>query len=346
MYRYNIFRNFSKKFKKSKKRVWILATVATILIAFGIWMGVNLSPRSSSTDTEKILVRQGMSVEAIADLLYQKELIRDPFAFSIWSWLSGSGLQAGEHLIAPSYSVPQIVNMLRSATSDEISVIIPPGLSLEGLRSVFRDYGWTDSEISIAFNAEYTSKILRDKPFGASLEGYIYPDTYNVFIGQDLSKLIQKAIDNMYDKVISDGLWVSETVTGRTFFDTLILASIVEKEVSDPSERKMVAGILINRLENGWRLDADATFRYAFNNNLCLINGPGCDSKYNTRLYVGLPPGPISNASLSAIESVIHPTSSGFFYYLSGDDGKARYAVTIEQHNQNIANYCQVNCAF
>jgi len=125
----------------------------------------------------------------------------------------------------------------------------------------------------------------------------------------------------------------------------LILASIVEKEVSDPTERRMVAGILINRLENGWRLDADATFRYAFSNKLCIVNGPNCDSVYNTRLYIGLPPGPISNVSLEAIKAVIRPKKSGFFYYLSGDDGKARYAVTIEQHNQNIVNYCQKNCA-
>ena len=346
MHRYNIFKRLSGKLKKTKKRSWILIAVISALSVFMIWLGVNLSPISDNPETQRVSIRQGMSVEAVADMLYKKELIRSPFAFTFWSRLTGSNIQAGEHLIAPSYSVIQIADKLRTTAKNEISVRIPSGYDLKSLREVFKKYGWTDSEITDAYNKKYDSPILYDKPAKASLEGYIYPDTYNVFISDDLSALIQKAIDNMYKKVMTDGVWTSKKSNGMTFYKTLTLASIVYKEVGNPTDQKKIAGVFFNRLNVGMRLDADPTFRFAYNNGLCHENKPSCNSEYNTRLHTGLPPGPISTVQISAIKAVVNPIKSGYYYFLAGDDGKIYYAMNDEQHHLNIINHCRVNCSF
>jgi UPF0755 protein len=208
---------------------------------------------------------------------------------------------------------------------------------------------------------DYNKFIAAAKPY----EGYLFPDTY--FLKKDVSvdELIS-LLRSTFDKKTSDIL-TQENLNkiGLSKEQTVILASIVEREVATDTDRQLIAGILLKRLQNGIKLDADATVQYAVAfekscgaKDYCSANALvkdekaidwwprslsqedlNIDSSYNTRKNSGLPPTPISGVSRSSLEAVVNPKSSDYYYYLNGTDGATHYAKTLEEHNLNIQKY-------
>ena len=334
------------RYKRSKNPLkYPLTALVIAFVIFVIWFFIGAGPVNRDNPAEfKVEIRQGTSLDDIADTLAEKKLIRNKLVFIIWARLAGSNVQAGQHFLSPSFSVWETVSILQKASSDEIPITIPPGLMLNEITDIFRKYGYTEEEITEALNYDYSGSILSTRPPGASLEGYIFPDTYNIFTADKLTFLVQKAIDRLNEKTIGGSLVDMSQSTGLTYHEILTLASIVQKEVGDPEQQKLVAGVFLNRMEIGMNLGSDVTFQYAYKQGLCNVNGPTCDSAYNTRNRPGLPPGPISNSNLSAIDAVVNPTPSDYLFFLAGDDGKIYYATTDAEHQRNIVNHCQKNC--
>jgi UPF0755 protein len=320
----------------------ILVPLTLLMIAFAAWFGIGTMPVSDDDTPQTVVIEEGAPLNDIAHLLAGKQLIRDPMVFQLYVRLSGQVIMAGSYSVAPNMSVGELVKNL-SHRPGEISVMIPPGLTLAELRNTFKKYGYTDAQITAAYNAEYDYQILSDKPASADLEGYIFPDTYNVFASDPLSVLIGKAIDELGRKVSSGGLEAQWRAQNLNNYQAITLASIVQREVSDPTEQKRVAGVFLNRMRAGMHLGSDVTFIYAAK-QLGVTPSSSLDSPYNTRRYVGLPPGPIANMQYSALEAVADPTRSGYYYFIAGDDGRMYYAATEQQHLDNIARFCQQNC--
>ena len=326
----------------------IIAACLLIIIAGAtvfVWWNSSSEPVNRiNANTYQFDVDEGATVDDVAQSLKKAGFIRSQLAFKIYVRLNGSVIQAGSHMLSPSYKLSEIVEKLATADTDEVDIQIPPGLTLDELRDVFKKYDYTDAEIEQAYNATYDNPILADRPAGATLEGYIYPDTYRVYAGDSLEVVIGKAIDEFANVAAENGLIDAFAAHGLSVYEGVTLASIVTKEVQNADDQKLVASVFYNRLNSGMELGSDVTFKYAYNSGLCSVDSPDCDSVYNTRIYAGLPPGPIANPSLTALQAVAYPTESSYYYFVAGEDGKTYFSETADQHNQAVADHCGELC--
>ena len=209
---------------------------------------------------------------------------------------------------------------------------------------------YTLEEIEAAFNASYDFEFLKSRPEGASLEGYLFPETHNFYATATVEDILKAFLESM-GKVISDNdLEEKYREQGLSLHEGITMASVVQGE-STPSDVATVAQVLLLRLSYGWPLGADATVSYAldvvdpdrkiYTDNAAALS---IDSCYNTRRYAGLPCGPINNPGLNALLAVGSPSDTAYLYFLTGDDGLMYYSYTEAEHFQNIRNHCQVLC--
>ena len=209
---------------------------------------------------------------------------------------------------------------------------------------------YTVAEVEAAFNTQYDFEFLAGRPEGASLEGYLYPETHN-FYGDSTVEEVLKGFLKQMGEVISENNLVSRYAEqGLSLFEGITLASVVQKEASSP-EQPTVAQVFLTRLGNGMTLGSDVTVSYAldvvdpertiYRDNAAALT---VDSCYNTRMYAGLPCGPIANPGLSALLAVAEPSDTSYLYFLTGDDGLMYYSSTEYEHTQNIYRYCQELC--
>lgn len=173
-------------------------------------------------------------------------------------------------------------------------------------------------------------------PSDASLEGYLFPDTYRVWEDALPKGLVEKQLQEFYDRVVKKNP-NAEAETGMKWHEIITLASVVEGEVRTPEVRKIVAGIFMNRLKIGMALQSDATLNYVMTerNDRPTAKDLAIQSPYNTYDHSGLPPGPVGNPSLSAIEAVLHPAQTEYLYFLTDPQGNIYYAKTYEEHLEN-----------
>lgn len=326
----------------------VLALLGLCAAAVVIWWTTSLQPvNSSDISLRRFVVDKGATTEEVAAALQKAGFIRNALAYRIYAQLNHSTIQAGTHSLSASYSTPEIADKLKQADISEIDVQVPPGLTLKQLRSTWKKYGYSDADIDTAYAASYSGSILNYRPGGASLEGYIFPDTYRVYSNAKLEIIIQKALDQFAVVAAENDLQASFAAHGLTFHQGVTLASIITKEVSGDEDQKKVASVFYNRLQSSISLGSDVTFHYAYAQGLCNVNNPTCDSVYNTRLYSGLPPGPIANPTLTALQATASPAQTDYYYFVAGDDayaGQTFFAKSLDEHNANIQAYCQESC--
>jgi len=317
---------------------------AGILIVFALFGSfvTLMGPVSYSGEDHLFEIEKGESVAQIAKNLKEADLIKSEFAFKFYARLvPNSYLQAGSHTLSPDMTVGEVFYTLTAGQAGSINVTIPEGWTIEQIadRLAARNIVTKDDFIT-ATNEIYDYSFLANRPKGKNLEGFLFPDTYNFGANQSAEKIVITMLDNFAKKSpaeLSDG----RKYNGLNNYQLVIMASLVEEEGRNAEERKMIAGVLYNRLNNGIGLGVDATIRYLTNN----WTGPitkqdlDIDSPYNTRKYRGLPPTPIANAGTESLEAAINPTDSDYFYYLTGNDGMTYYAKTLDEHNLNKARY-------
>lgn len=341
----------SKELKRRQHhyvRNGVIAAVVLVIVAVAtgfIWWSSSSEPvNAADKNTRQFVVDQGATTDEIAAALMKSGFIRNKLAFRLQMRFGGGIIQAGTHMLSPSYNLSEIVERLAKADTDEMEVQILPGKTLSELKEDFKKYDYTDAEINSALNATYNQSILADRPAGATLEGYLYPDTYRVLAGDSLETVINKSLNQLQKVADENDLQAGFAAHGLNFYQGLTLASIIAKEDKDADDQKMIAGVFYNRLNAGMNLGSDVTFKYAYQMGLCDIDGPGCNSVYNTRTNAGLTPGPIANPGLSALLAVANPTENSYYYFVAGDDGQNYYAETADQHNTNVASHCTELC--
>lgn len=339
-----------------RARNTILSILGLLIICAGIvatWWMTSLRPvNADDTTTRQFVVDKGASTDQVATALEQAGFIRNALVFKLYSRLNNKVIQAGTHLLSPSYSTPQIADKLTQATADELEIQIPPGLTLKQLRTTWIKYGYTDAEIDAAYAATYDSILFAGRPDNlpveTRLEGYIYPDTYRIYSGDRLETVIKKSLNQFEQVVAANDLIAQFAARGMTFYEGVTLSSIVVKEVTNTDDQKTVAGVFYNRLRDGIVLGSDVTYKYAYAQGYCKLDTPaGCDSIYNTRKFGGLPPGPISNVSLTSLTAVAYPAETSYYYFVAGDgadDGKTFFSETEAEHEANIAAHCHKLC--
>ena len=227
---------------------------------------------------------------------------------------------------------------------------IVPGETIFDVKEKLIKHGYTPEEVEAGFNATYDFDFLKDRPEGATLEGFLFPETHNYYADASVEDVLTKYLEDMGKTIEENDLVARYNAQGLTLFQGITLASVVQKEAV-PGEQATVAQVFLSRLNAGWKMGSDVTVSYALdvidpNRETYADNSAALtvDSCYNTRLNTGLPCGPISNPGISSLLAVAEPSDSSYLYFLTGDDGMMYYSYTEYEHNQNIVLHCQELC--
>lgn len=302
-----------------------------------------ISPPKNTAVPEIFVVPKGASGEEIAVNLEKKGLVRNSFAFRLLLRRTGleKKIQPGDFRLSATMSAHQIALELISPL--DIWITIPEGWRVEEMGE------------DISSKLKVQSQKFDKEEFLAEarpLEGFLFPDTYLIPKSASASAVIKTFSDN-FTRRVDDGLREKMFEKNWTLYEVVNLAALVEREAKFDEDRPVVAGILIKRLKTGMPLQVDATVQYAKATAQCSFKSVDCEwwpreitkadlemnSPYNTRKFPGLPPTPICNPGLASIQAVVFPKETDYWYYLSDKEGRMRYAVTLEEHNQNINLY-------
>jgi UPF0755 protein len=323
---------------------FIAAIVANV---FRYSTAINNPVDSSSTEEVSFLIYIGDSVDEIADSLEKKELISSSWAFYWYTRLHDldENIISGRFMLNQSMTVPEILTIISDPAASEAILTIQEGLTIKDIDTRLAEMEFTQpgefTEAAKNFTGyEYYSFLdpAIQGSLGIPVEGYLFPDTY-FLEPTDFhpDHAMYRALDQFETKI--EPLIMQIEASPRSFHEIITMASIIEKEVFGNEDRHIVSGILWKRLDSGWRLDADATLLYTKDDNTITAEDLATNSPYNTRLVGDLPPGPICNPSLEAIEAAINPTSSNYWFYLNAKDGTTVYASSNEEHNVNKAKW-------
>ena len=349
----------SPRFGFGKIIALAIVVLILILVSLVIFFQVKVnSALSKNAPQQTFVIKSGEGVRAISSGLYDQGLISSAWDFDLYLKLSNqtSKIQAGRYVLSASMSMAQIAGQLVNGKVQNNTNVIQfkPGWSLDEIES----YLVAGKIVSGADFDAAQKKLAAQGMFGenfldGSLEGYIFPDTYFAAKNASAAEIIQKALDDLNLKLTAQ-MRADISAQHKTIYQILTIASIVEREVgrntttltdSDlanlQTERKIVAGIFYKRLQLGIPLQSDATVDYITKKKdpSATFADLQIDSPYNTYKFKGLPPGPISNASLSAIEAAIYPKTSDYLYFLSAPDGTAIFAKTLQEQDLNKAKY-------
>ncbi len=239
---------------------------------------------------------------------------------------------------------------LEEAALETFTFEIKPGETFYDVKANLLELGYSATEIDEAFNANYDYDFLKDRPEGATLEGYLYGNLHEFYKGASVKDILSKFLEEMGQVIKDNNLEAGFAAQGLDLYEGITLASVVQKEAHG-DDQPVVAQIFLSRLAYGMHMGSDVTVSYALdtedpNRTIYGDNTDALkiDSCYNTRLYTGLPCGPISNPGLSALLAAASPADTSYLYFLTGDDGLMYYSYTEEEHIQNIYDHCQELC--
>lgn len=352
--------------RTSNKRRWPKALLIAGIIALALIISSvliirrtyeqNLRPVSNSQEIQDITIPLGSSVKEIAHMLDEARLIRAAWAFEWYVRNNGAreDLQAGTYPLRPNQSVEEIVAILTNGKVSSNLVTILPGRRMDEVKATLINYGFDEQEVEAALNPNLylDHPALVDKPKEASLEGYIFPESFQKTASTKPQVLITASLNELQE-VLTPDLRAGLVRQGLTVHQGIILASIVEKESGNEADKPTIAQVFLKRLRENRRLESDATAGYG-----AVLSGEfeglthseviSYDSAYNTYRHNGLPPGPISNFTQSSLKAVANPSATDFLYFVADDEGadkgKSFFSRTLAEHEANIAEHCKILC--
>lgn len=289
-------------------------------------------------------ISKGEGFRSIGARLSQESLIKSIMVFKLYSLVTGKAqkFQPGVYQIAPTMSVPQIIDLLSAKGRSDVLVTIPEGSTLRDIDGILASAGIVQEKTISNFPLKNLKADYLFLSQVSSLEGFLFPDSYYFELNSSPEEVIRKMLDNFSKKA-----WpiLSEN---KNWYERLILASFLEREVPEFDDRKIVAGILLKRIEAKMPLQVDATISYAkcegdirnCENVRVLRSDLSFPSPYNTYERLGWTPTPISNPGEAALRAAISPQQSSYWYYLSASSTKETYfSKTLQEHNKNRAKY-------
>jgi UPF0755 protein len=322
--------------------LWSLAGLFVVIVALSLWfvMGLSAVRADVPVDGEIINIQNGSSIETVANDLSSKNLIGDKNVFILWAKFGPSQglLQPGPYLIKPTSTIAQIVADMAAGRVTMYKITYPEGITVNEMAKRWSSagYGSKDDYLAatkkLSFDFDFIPQISKTNP-----EGYLFPATYTFAPGSSAEVVVRKQYEAF--RVQVEPLLSGSRPGNLSKQQVLTLASIVEKEALTTADRKLVAGVFLNRLSQDMRLESDVTVNYATGKTVTTPGDLSVNSPYNTYRVRGLPPTPINNPGTDSIEAVLSATPSEYLFFLAGKDGKVYYAKTLEEHNQNIKNH-------
>jgi UPF0755 protein len=354
-----------------------IAILIAILAAAGWLAWAVLTPVAVSGQTF-VMLRPGYSTHRIAAELKKAGVIRSERAFVLWHYLRHQrSLKAGEYLFEKPANLKEVQRRLQRGDVYFHTVVVPEGYTMFDIARAIEEAGLGPAADFLKVAQTDTQLISDIAPDAHSLEGYLFPDTYNFTRMMNMEEMAGVMVCQF--RIVAQQIGLIEASQGgepgsnskpasahvggcvtvqfrdvndspsialdpSTLERTVTMASIVEKETAVPEERPLVASVYYNRLGKRIALDADPSIIYA---ELLAGTYQGAlhhadmqfSSPYNTYRNAGLPPGPIGNPGRSALEAAMHPAQSDYYYFVADAQGHHRFAKTIEEHNKNVEAY-------
>lgn len=340
-----------------RKLVWLVVIVGLAAAGWFAWaVVVPVEPAHRVF----VMLRPGFSTRRIASELKANGVIGNENAFILLHYLRrGHSLKAGEYVFDKPASLLAVEKRLVRGDVYFHTVVVPEGFTMFDIARAVEDAGLGSAGDFLKVAQSDTQLIADLAPNAHSLEGYLFPETYQFSRMQSMHELAAAMVKQFRQVAGLIGLLPADpnekpggkpVVLANLISDpnsvapTVIMASIVEKETAVPEERPLVASVYYNRLAKRIALDADPSIIYAEQlagtyTGALHHDDMRFDSPYNTYRYAGLPPGPIANPGRSALEAAMHPAQSGYYYFVADAAGHHRFARTIEEHNENVAAY-------
>ncbi len=353
----------AKKKRKINVRNLSIVVVSFLILVLGsgyFYYSQATSPASRESQQIRFSVEPGQSAKTVLSNLESEGIIRDATMASFYLKMNNlSGIKAGEYDLDPSWSLKEIFTTLNNPTAaitNDVRITFIEGDWVKHMAERISVSTNVDSEVLLTlWNDEaYVRSLMPKYPFLTEeifnsdirylLEGYLFPSTYDFYtettaeaVTERLLNQTLKIYDKYKDQIAQQDLSIHEVFT---------LSSIVQYEAGSTTDMKLIAGVFLNRLDIGMRLQSSVTICYAIDLEdgkdwrACETN-PNVDSKYNTYKYAGLPPGPILNFGEAALEAVLNPTESNYYYFMADvyTDGKVYYAETLQEHEANVDKY-------
>jgi UPF0755 protein len=311
-----------------KKTSVIFGGLLVVVIGFFLWWNNGMqAPDLKNTENSIFVINKGTAIRQVGNDLKEQGFIKDPVIFFLYVKKEGidTGIQAGSYRLSPSMTLQQVMDTLQHGTID-VWVTIPEGFRAEEIAEVLED-------TLISYQPEWVDKLKQN-------EGYLFPDTYLIPTEADIDSVISIMRNNFNTKVESIGLDPQSNLN-----EIVIIASLIEREAITDNEKFIISSVIDNRLNAGMGLDIDATLQYikGKSNGSWWTVPTGeerqINSPYNTYRNAGLPPGPISNPGIVAIEAAMNPSKSPYFFYIHDREGNIYFAENLNEHNENVNRY-------
>lgn len=344
-----------------KKFFFLFTVFATILIiVISLWLleGIYLSTTKEGVQ-EKFVIEKRENLFQISRKLEERGWIESEYFFEAYATLKGKhhSLKAGKYELEGPTTVPELLNEFTSGNVVHKKITILEGWNLRDIGNYLEDKNLLQEEqlfeitgfpaVDYSKNEEFSRPtdfsenfdFLESKPSRVGLEGFLFPDTYQIREGITPKGLVRKMLSN-FEKRFDSSLKSKIEEENRSLFEVITMASLIEKEVRTLENKKLVSGILWKRLENKVPLQVDATINYVTGKSTTKISKKETeiDSPFNTYKYKGLPLGPICNPGLESIKAALEPKESDYWYYLSTPE-KTYFSRTLREHNVKKQKY-------
>lgn len=318
----------------------------------------NLLDKPAGNDKGEVsfIVEEGELPADVALRLEREALIEnaDAFVLLLKCRHAAERIQAGDHIMRRNMTMDEVILSLQRGTTRGVAIIIRPGWRAEQIAEYLETVNLPqfdkDQFMEIVKSGVADYSFLQDRKGNASpsLEGFLFPDTYEVLQAIDAKQLVNRLLYE-FDQRVTPDMRAKAQAQGLTLQEAITLASIVERETVKPEEAPLIASVYLNRIKAKTYLNADPTVQYAigyvpeakqwWKTPVTLAEYQHVDSPYNTYLYPGLPPGPIAAPSMNSIQAVLEPAQTDYFYFLATGDGGHVFARTLEEQTENLAKY-------
>lgn len=329
------------------KKLAVLMLIAVIVAGAAglvLWSRMQRPYRGYESPEQFVDIPQGAGTRAIGDRLVASGVVQDTFTFRLALWRSGKSrqLKAGEYRFDSAMTASEVIDKIARGDVYTISITFPEGLTIAEMAKIVESHGLT-SAAAFSAAAKDTAPIRDLDGAARDLEGYLFPDTYALPRKTDAGALVRQMV-GAFRRALTPDLTEAASARNLSVRQLVTLASIVEKETGNASERPLVAAVYQTRLRIGMPLQCDPTVIYAliragrYDGNLH-HDDLSFDSPYNTYKYPGLPPGPIANPGRASLAAAAKPADADFLYFVSRNDGSHEFARTLEEHARNVQKF-------
>lgn len=323
----------------------VLATIGFLFVYNQTYLSVG-----NLASPQTVVIMKGDNALVAGEKLAKAGVISGKYYLAYYLWKKNQlhSLVAGVYIFKPGVKIPEVARIISGGevASTAVAITFPEGWTAKEMAERLNGNGFSGEEfLSIVNNPSQKLKdeftFLKEIPKGGTLEGYLFPDTYYFAKDASAEEVARKMLKN-FDAKISDNMRMDITDQKKSLYEILVMASIIEKEAKFTDEMKTVGSVFYNRLAIGQRLQSDATLEYVLGDKKIQhsVEETKNSSPYNTYQVQGLPPGPVSNPGINALNAAIYPEQTEYFYFLTDlKTKKTVFSKTFEEHVANKSKY-------